>query len=118
MKLEQGKFCPLIGKDCIQMQCSWFTQVRGMNPNTGEETDEYGCAVTWLPLMLIENSGQQRRTGAAVESFRNEIVKSTLQSQEMLKQDLKLREEAQALKAQELLNKPRQIHNISGEIEE
>ena len=118
MKLEPGKFCPLIGKDCIQMQCSWFTQVRGMHPQTGEETDEYGCAVTWLPLMLIENSGQQRRTGAAVESFRNEIVKSTLQSQEMLKQDLKLREEAQALKAQELLYKPRQIHNISGEIEE
>ena len=118
MKIEQGKFCPLIGKDCIGLQCSWFTQVRGMHPQTGEETDEYGCAVTWLPLMLIENSGQQRRTGAAVESFRNEIVKSSLQSLEMLKQDLKLREEAQALKAQELLHKPRQIHNISGEMEE
>ena len=75
MKLEQGKFCPLIGKDCIQMQCSWFTQIRGNNPQTGEPIDEWGCAVTWLPLLLIENSQQQRQTGAAVESFRNETIK-------------------------------------------
>jgi uncharacterized protein with FMN-binding domain len=45
-----------------------------MNPNTGEEVDEWSCAITWLPMMLIENSQQQRSTGAAVESFRNEMV--------------------------------------------
>ena len=75
MKLEPGKFCPLIGKDCIQMECSWFTQIRGNNPQTGEEVDEWGCAVTWMPMLLIENSQMQRQTGAAVESFRNETVK-------------------------------------------
>ena len=74
MKLEVGKFCPLIGKDCIQTQCAWFTQVRGFDSNTGKEVDEWGCAVTWLPMLLIENSQQQRQTGAAVESFRNETV--------------------------------------------
>ena len=74
MKLEQGKFCPLIGKDCIGLQCSWFTQVRGNNPQTGEPVDELGCAVTWMPLLMIENSQQQRQTGAAVESFRNETL--------------------------------------------
>lgn len=45
-----------------------------MNPNTGEEVDEWSCAITWLPMMLIENSQQQRSTSAAVESFRNEMV--------------------------------------------
>lgn len=35
-----------------------------------------GCAITWLPMLLIENSQQQRQTGAAVESFRNEMVKA------------------------------------------
>ncbi len=75
MKLEVGKFCPLIGKDCIQTQCAWFTQVRGFDSNTGKEVDEWGCAVTWMPMLLIENSQQQRQTGAAVESFRNESVK-------------------------------------------
>ena len=74
MKLEVGKFCPLIGKDCIQMQCSWFCQIRGNDPQTGKEVDEWGCAVTWMPMLLIENSQQQRQTGAAVESFRNETV--------------------------------------------
>ena len=75
MKLEVGKFCPLIGKDCIQTQCAWFTQVRGVDSNTGKEVDEWGCAVTWMPMLLIENSQQQRQTGAAVESFRNESGK-------------------------------------------
>jgi hypothetical protein len=75
MKLEQGKFCPLIGKDCIGLQCSWFTQIRGNDPQTGKDIDEWGCAVTWMPTLLIENSQQQRQTGAAVESFRNETVK-------------------------------------------
>ena len=75
MKLEQGKFCPLIGKDCIGLQCSWFTQIRGNHPQTGELVDEWGCAVTWMPMLMIENSQQQRQTGAAVESFRNETLK-------------------------------------------
>ena len=75
MKLEQGKFCPLIGKDCIGLQCSWFTQIRGNHPQTGEAVDEWGCAVTWMPMLLIENSQQQRSTSSAVESFRNETVR-------------------------------------------
>ena len=75
MKLEQEHWCPLIGEECMKLKCEWFTQVRGQNPNTGEEVDEWGCAVTWLPMLLIENSQQQRQTGAAVESFRNETVK-------------------------------------------
>ena len=73
-KLEVGKFCPLIGKDCIGLECSWFTQIRGVHPQTGEEIDEWGCAVTWMPVLLIENSQKQRETGAAVESFRNETL--------------------------------------------
>ena len=75
MKLEREHWCPLIGEECMKLKCEWFTQVRGENPNTGEQVDEWGCAVTWLPMLLIENSQQQRQTGAAVESFRNETVK-------------------------------------------
>ena len=55
-----------------------------MNPNTGEDLDEWGCAVAWLPILMIENSQQQRSTGAAVESFRNEMVKATETSQQIL----------------------------------
>lgn len=88
MKLEQGKFCPLIQKDCMGLQCSWFTQIRGMNPNTGEPVDEWGCAITWLPMLTIENSQQQRHTASAVESFRNEVVKSSQKNQQLYIQSL------------------------------
>ena len=30
--------------------------------------------MAWLPVLLIENAQQSRQTGAAVESFRNEMV--------------------------------------------
>jgi hypothetical protein len=59
-------------------------KIRGNNPNTGEEVDEYGCSIAWLPMLMIENSQQQRSTGAAVESFRNEMVKSNETSQHVL----------------------------------
>lgn len=75
MKIEPGQYCPLIKKDCIQTRCAWFTQVRGVHPQTGKDVDEWGCAVAWLPVLLIENAQQSRQTGAAVESFRNEMVK-------------------------------------------
>ena len=85
MKLEQGKFCPLIGEDCLGLKCSWFTQIRGTHPQTGQEIDEWGCAVTWVPTLLIENSQQQRQTGAAVESFRNETQNRLSQTISMKK---------------------------------
>ena len=80
MQLKPGTYCPLVKGECKQMQCSWFTQVRGTNPNTGQQVDEWACAITWLPVLLIENSQQQRQTGASVESFRNEMVKANAQS--------------------------------------
>ena len=87
MKLEQGKFCPLIGEDCLGLKCSWFTQIRGMHPQPGEEIDEWGCAVTWMPMLMIENSQQQRSTNAAVESFRNETLSRISQTISMKKID-------------------------------
>jgi len=86
MKIESKANCPLDGfNPCRQTDCAWFTQLRGNNPNTGEPIDEWGCAIAWIPVLLIENSQQQRQTGAAVESFRNEMVNSNEQTLLMLK---------------------------------
>jgi hypothetical protein len=82
-KNESGDFCPLIKKNCIGHKCSWYTHVRGMNPNTGEDVDHWSCAVTWMPMLTIENSQQQRQTGAAVESFRNEVVKANEENRQL-----------------------------------
>ena len=77
MKIESKTNCPLNNfEPCKQLECAWFIQVRGVNPNTGKEIDDWACAMAWMPVLLIENSQQQRSTGAAVESFRNEMVKA------------------------------------------
>jgi hypothetical protein len=85
MKFEPKANCPLDGfNPCRQLDCAWFMKVRGNNPNTGEEIDDYGCSMAWLPVLMIENSQQQRQTGAAVESFRNEMVKANDMGQQVL----------------------------------
>lgn len=85
MKIEAKTNCPLNGfEPCKQLECAWFMKIRGANPNTGEEVDEWGCAMAWLPVLMIENSQQQRQTGAAVESFRNEMVRANEMGQQVL----------------------------------
>jgi len=77
MEIKPKNGCPVNSfEPCRQLDCAWFSQLRGTNPNTGKEVDEWGCAIAWKPRLMIENSQQQRQTGAAVESFRNEMVKS------------------------------------------
>lgn len=73
------KLCPLLKKACVEHACRWYIQVMGKNPQTGADLNHWGCAVEWLPVLMIENSQQQRQTGAAVESFRNESVKNARQ---------------------------------------
>jgi hypothetical protein len=85
MKIEPKNQCPLNSfEPCKQLDCAWFLKIRGANPNTGEEIDEWGCSMAWLPVLMIENSQQQRSTGAAVESFRNEMVKNNEVGQRVL----------------------------------
>ena len=74
MELKPGTFCPLLKEDCIQFKCAFWTHVRGKHPQSNQELDEYDCAVRWLPVMLIENAQQTRQAGAAIESFRNQVV--------------------------------------------
>lgn len=85
MQLDPKANCPLNGfSPCRQLECAWFTKLAGTNPNTGKQVDEWGCAVAWLPVLLIENSQQQRHTGAAVESFRNEMVRANGETDQLL----------------------------------
>jgi len=85
MELKPKNGCPLHSfEPCRQLDCAWFTQVRGTNPNTGKEVDDWACAIAWMPVLLIDNSQHQRQTGAAVESFRNEMVKANESSQQVL----------------------------------
>jgi hypothetical protein len=89
MEIKTVLTCPL-GSKCEEIKdgaihrCAWYTKLAGTNPNTGEQIDEHGCAIAWLPMLTIENSMQQRSTSAAVESFRNEMTSANQTSQQLL----------------------------------
>lgn len=109
MELNKILTCPL-GHKCQEIknneihQCVWFIKLSGQNPNTGEIKDENGCAMAWMPLLLIENSQQQRSTSSAVESFRNEMVKANETNQEILLNSVKT-----ALQNSNLITSPKNI---------
>ena len=89
MDIETQLTCPL-GHKCKEIkdnkinQCAWFIQLQGQHPQTGEAVDEFGCAMAWMPTLLIENAKVSRGTSAAVESFRNEMVKTNESSLRLL----------------------------------
>lgn len=85
MKLEPKANCPLNSfEPCKQLECSWFLKVNGKDPQSEELVENWGCAIAWIPVLVIENSQQQRQTGAALESFRNEMVKANEVGQSVL----------------------------------
>lgn len=59
-----------------ECDCPKFVSIKGQDPQTGAVVDRHGCVDSFLPLLLIENSQMSRQTGAAIESFRNEVVKA------------------------------------------
>ena len=76
--------CPLISgidldgnivkAECLKHDCALYINVVGVSPQTGQEINQWDCSHAWTPLLLIENSIQQRQTGAAVESLRNTVA--------------------------------------------
>lgn len=81
--MKDGEFCPLIKKKCVEHKCKFYTLIRGTNPNTGEEIDRWDCAVSWMPMLAVEISQKSNQTGAAVESFRNEVVDANRVNQQL-----------------------------------
>ena len=79
MKLKVKDNFPLDNfNPCRKFECGWFIQIRGKHPQTGDEVDEYGCAMALMPMLMIENSRQTSQAGSAIESFRNEMVKRNM----------------------------------------
>lgn len=57
---------------CIEHRCRWYIQLIGKHPQKDAPVEEWGCAMEFLPILLIENAQQTRQHAAAVESARNE----------------------------------------------
>ena len=93
--------CPYTGhkQKCLKhyLNCPKWIQVIGVDPNTGQETNQYQCEDSWRPKFSMEMANASRQIAATIESFRNEVVQIDLG-----------RQIAQALFA--LAEKNKQIH--------
>ena len=78
---DKDNQCPLLKDTCIENRCAWWQKIYGKSPD-GRQQEEFACAMTWLPVLLIENARESRGTQAAVESFRNEMK---VDNEQMLK---------------------------------
>jgi phosphosulfolactate phosphohydrolase-like enzyme len=89
---DKSVMCPYTGfsKTCFEgvaeHSCPKWVHIVGANPQTGASVDRFACSDAIMPMLMIENSQQQRQTGAAVESFRNEMVRLNEQPHLMLHQ--------------------------------
>ena len=72
--------CPL-GSECEEIKdnklyrCRWYKQLAGKDPQSTKQIELWDCAIAWQPLLSVEMSGTNRGQTAALESFRNEMVK-------------------------------------------
>ena len=70
--------CPRTGlkKLCVDLRdtCPEWVKLIGTHPQTGERVDEYACALAWGPILQVEIMQKLSELGAAIESFRNQVV--------------------------------------------
>lgn len=69
--------CPLHREAMVKVchTCPWWVLVRGADPQTGIDIDEWNCAVAWGPVLAINTAQQARQGAAATESLRNTIAR-------------------------------------------
>lgn len=68
--------CPL-GSECESVKngyverCAWYVEMRGTDAS-GEEHNEWKCAIAWQPILQIEVAGTNRQVSATVNKMHNE----------------------------------------------
>lgn len=72
---DPSRKCPRFKKKCLQHGCTHYIALRGADPQTGQPIDEWGCADVWQVVAQLEGNKEMRQTAAAIESFRNEMVR-------------------------------------------
>lgn len=71
--------CPLWQKSMATVchTCPLWTQLRGVDVNTGKEIeDEWNCGLAMLPGLLINVAQKVRETSASIDRFNDDMVKA------------------------------------------
>lgn len=83
--------CPINGRRCCngvrddfsakhpvsgeKLKCVEWIKLGGMDPQTGQPIDHWMCARVALPMLLVENSNQQRQVAKSVDKVANQVNK-------------------------------------------
>lgn len=82
--------CPLNGQFCSsgvrkdfpedattgqKFTCRWWVHVAGEDPQTRKQIDHFDCSLSWMPILMIENSQMTRFVAASVDKTANEVRK-------------------------------------------
>ncbi len=75
--------CPL-GATCEKVEeengkqvlyrCPWYKKIVGKDPQTAEHVEQWDCAISWLPMLLIENSKMALESTASIDELRKEVT--------------------------------------------
>jgi hypothetical protein len=79
MQLKRKNLCPMLKKECVELDCAWFTKLYGTDPQDKDKLiEEWDCAIVWQVkglLAVAKHTGEGLAgVQAATESFRNEMV--------------------------------------------
>lgn len=58
---------------CIEHDCMMWTQVMGTHPQTGEQMNQWSCAVAWMPTLILNVAQEGRKTQAAIQHINNQL---------------------------------------------
>lgn len=79
MSIKITTVCPL-GCECEKAveggieRCAWYVKLRGQDPQSGSDIDEWRCSMAWQPILMIEGNSMANKTASSIQSFRNETV--------------------------------------------
>lgn len=79
-------YCPLWRKQMCKVchTCPWWFNLKGKDPNTKQDLDEWRCAIAWAPTLSVEIAQQSRSTTAEVHEMRNENEQTTKTTHELI----------------------------------
>lgn len=67
--------CPLLRGPCIEAKCKFWTHLLGKNPQGEGVIDKFDCAISFLPVLLVENAQMIRQTAASTDKVATEVRK-------------------------------------------
>lgn len=67
-----GHICEEV-KDGALHRCAWLTKLKGKDPQSEQEYDEWKCAIAWLPIVGVQNSQTNVGQTQAIEKLHGTV---------------------------------------------